>query len=374
MGKKITQYTNNVSSNPDVNSLLDLSEKTGTTTYESRKWTLSAFKTWVNSWVVASSIAWADITGKPTTLSGYGITDAIDGSGTANRVPKFTDSNTLSDSSIRDNGTTTGFNVASNASIQAYLETTLQVGYQANLTGTNALNIADAKYLSGAGSVNVAYNCQAYNGTSNNVGGRFRAGASGDEPIPTSYDVGVIGAARNTTRGNIGGYFKAQSGTSNYALRLQDGTEGSGKFLKSTNANGDTNWATISVSDLSSFVGLPTEIQLAVSDETTALTTGTSKITFRMPYAMTVTEVRASLSTAQTSGSILTVDINDGGSSILSTKLTIDNTEKTSTTAATAAIISDSSLADDAEITIDIDQIGDGTAKGLKILIKGTRA
>jgi hypothetical protein len=118
---------------------------------------------------------------------------------------------------------------------------------------------------------------------------------------------------------------------------------------------------------------LPTEIQVAASDETTALTTGTAKVTFRMPYAMTVTAVRASLSTAQASGSIFTVDINEGGTSILSTKLTIDNTEKTSTTAATAAVISDSALADDAEITIDIDQIGDGTAKGLKVTIIGTR-
>jgi hypothetical protein len=92
-----------------------------------------------------------------------------------------------------------------------------------------------------------------------------------------------------------------------------------------------------------------------------------------MPYAMTVTAVRASLSTAQASGSIFTVDINEGGTTILSTKLTIDNTEKTSTTAATAAVISDSALADDAEITIDIDQIGDGTAKGLKVTIIGTR-
>jgi hypothetical protein len=118
---------------------------------------------------------------------------------------------------------------------------------------------------------------------------------------------------------------------------------------------------------------LPTVIQLAASDETTALTTGTAKVTFRMPHAMTLTAVRASLSTAQTSGSIFTVDINEGGTSILSTKLTIDNTEKTSTTAATAAVISDSSLSDDAEITIDIDQIGDGTAKGLKVTLIGTR-
>jgi hypothetical protein len=112
-------------------------------------------------------------------------------------------------------------------------------------------------------------------------------------------------------------------------------------------------------------------IIVACSDETTALTAGTAKVTFRMPYAFTLSGVRASLGTAQTSGSILTIDINEGGTTILSTKLTIDNTEKTSTTAAAAAAISDSSLADDAEITIDIDQLGDGTAKGLKVTLIG---
>jgi hypothetical protein len=114
------------------------------------------------------------------------------------------------------------------------------------------------------------------------------------------------------------------------------------------------------------------QLVIACSDETTALTAGTAKTTFRMPYALTVTGVRASLTTAQASGSIFTVDINEGGVSILSTKLTIDNTEKTSTTAATAAVVSDAALADDAEITVDIDQIGDGTAKGLKITLIGT--
>jgi hypothetical protein len=115
------------------------------------------------------------------------------------------------------------------------------------------------------------------------------------------------------------------------------------------------------------------DIQAACSDETTALTTGTAKVTFRMPYAMTVYEVRASLTTAQASGSIFTVDINESGTSILSTKLTIDNTEKTSVTATTPPVISDTALADDAEITVDIDQIGNGTAKGLKITLIGVR-
>lgn len=114
-------------------------------------------------------------------------------------------------------------------------------------------------------------------------------------------------------------------------------------------------------------------IIVAISDETTALTTGTAKTTFRMPYAFTLTAVRASLTTASTTGTV-TVDINEGGVSILSTKLTIDATEKTSTTAAAAAVISDASLADDAEITVDIDDAGSSNdAAGLKVVLIGAR-
>lgn len=118
----------------------------------------------------------------------------------------------------------------------------------------------------------------------------------------------------------------------------------------------------------------PTEsIIVAVSDETTALTTGTGKLTFRMPYAFTLTDVRASVTTAPT-GATLNVDINESGVSILSTVLTIDASEKTSETAATPPVISDSALADDAEITIDIDQIGSTVAAaGLKVALIGTR-
>jgi hypothetical protein len=117
----------------------------------------------------------------------------------------------------------------------------------------------------------------------------------------------------------------------------------------------------------------PQALIVAASDETTALTAGTGKVAFRMPFAFTLTGVRASLTTAQTSGSTLTVDINESGTTILSTKLTIDNTEKTSTTAAVLPVISDTTLADDAEITIDIDTVGDGTAKGLKVTLLGYR-
>lgn len=117
----------------------------------------------------------------------------------------------------------------------------------------------------------------------------------------------------------------------------------------------------------------PARLQVACSDETTAITTTGTKITFRMPFGMTVTEVRASLNSACATGTF-TVDINEGGASILSTLLTIDATHKTSTTATTPAAISDSALADDAEITIDVDNVGDSTATGLKVTLIGTEA
>jgi hypothetical protein len=121
--------------------------------------------------------------------------------------------------------------------------------------------------------------------------------------------------------------------------------------------------------------GLSSEaLVVACSDETTDLATGTAVVTFRMPYAMTLTAVRASVTTAPVGADII-VDINEGGSSVLTTEISIDDGEKTSTTAATPPVISDSALADDAEITIDIDQIGSTTAgAGLKVALIGTRA
>jgi hypothetical protein len=113
-------------------------------------------------------------------------------------------------------------------------------------------------------------------------------------------------------------------------------------------------------------------IPIACGDETTALTAGTAKVTFRMPFAFKLTDVRASVTTAPTGGTLLTVDVNEAGSTILSTKLTFDASEKTTTTASTPRVISDSDLADDAEITIDVDAVGSTIAgAGLKVYLIG---
>lgn len=143
---------------------------------------------------------------------------------------------------------------------------------------------------------------------------------------------------------------------------------------------GAVTWLTpstgLTISGTNMTVDNPTEsLIIACSDESTALTTGTAKVTFRMPYAFTLSAVRASVTTAPTGASLLTVDINESGTSILSTKITIDASEKTSTTAATPPVISDTALADDAEITVDIDQVGSTVAgAGLKVYLIGKRA
>ena len=117
-------------------------------------------------------------------------------------------------------------------------------------------------------------------------------------------------------------------------------------------------------------------LEVAASDETTALTVADDKVTFRMPFAMTlnagIAGVRASLTTAGTTSGVTTIDIEQGGVSILSTLLTIDATEKTSYTAATAVVVGTTSLTDNSEMTVNVDGLSGGaTEAGLKIQLIG---
>ena len=111
----------------------------------------------------------------------------------------------------------------------------------------------------------------------------------------------------------------------------------------------------------------------SLGDEDTSVTTGTSKLSWRTPYPFHVSNVRATCKTAPTGAAII-IDINEGGTTILSTKLSIDATELTSETAATPAVISDADLADDALITFDLDQVGSINAgTGVKVTLIGWR-
>lgn len=161
--------------------------------------------------------------------------------------------------------------------------------------------------------------------------------------------------------------FTTGAGVTNISNVLSGNYNAGTNVFLTTNANGAVSISTSDTNKLDKSGVIM--MWFAGSDETTALTTGDGKITLRAPRAFTVTSVRASLSTASSSGAV-TVDINESGSTIFSTKVTIDQSEKTSTTAA-ASVLSDTSIADDAEITLDIDGAGTGAA-GLKIEIYGT--
>lgn len=115
------------------------------------------------------------------------------------------------------------------------------------------------------------------------------------------------------------------------------------------------------------------KIAIACSDETTDLTTGTGKAEFQIvDGAFTLTAIYATVSTAPT-GSTIIVDVNLNGSTIMTTnKISIDASEKTSDTAATAPGLTTTALTENGVITVDIDQIGSSTAgKGLKVYLVG---
>jgi len=121
---------------------------------------------------------------------------------------------------------------------------------------------------------------------------------------------------------------------------------------------------------------IPVALEIACSDEGTALTTGNSKVTFRIPAGMTLNAgesgMRASLTGAGSSSGTTTIDVNEAGSSILSTKCTIDYGDYTSVGSGTPVVISDTALADNAQITVDIDAItGGANETGLKIQLIG---
>lgn len=109
---------------------------------------------------------------------------------------------------------------------------------------------------------------------------------------------------------------------------------------------------------------------VALGSESAVATTGV-KITFRAPYALTLTDVKASLNVAQTAGALFTIDVTVNGVSIFSTLLTFNNGSKTTVGATTPAVIANANVPADAEIIINITQIGDGTAIGPKLTLIG---
>jgi hypothetical protein len=118
------------------------------------------------------------------------------------------------------------------------------------------------------------------------------------------------------------------------------------------------------------------DLAIAASDETTNLTVGTAKIILYCPQTFYVTSSNlpwASLSTVQSAGSLLAVNIKTNGATIFSTTLTFDNSEATTLTAATPCVLTTSptTFTRGNSIQVDVDTVGTAGAKGLKIYLSG---
>lgn len=112
-----------------------------------------------------------------------------------------------------------------------------------------------------------------------------------------------------------------------------------------------------------------TKYQLSCSDLTSDLETNLEAAYFRLQRAIVVTGVRASVKDASVAGSV-TVQIKVNGVDMLATPLTIDQGEKSSTTAAVPVVMALTSLPDDAELVVQILAPGAG-AKGLIVSVIG---
>ena len=199
-------------------------------------------------------------------------------------------------------------------------------------------------------------------GISNFVGGNV----TNDEQTFGIYNqVGVT--STDTSQDAIGIYsrvFPNVGSGGTYLAQFRDGTEGIGKVLTCITADGKANWA------------YPLHAaQVMCSDLDTAITADAvnKKGYWTAPADGTITEVFADLDTAQVSGSLFTVDIKKNGVSIFSTLLTFDNTELTTLTATTAAVISTTAFVKGDRFNVYVTQVGDGTAKGLLATINYER-
>ena len=146
-----------------------------------------------------------------------------------------------------------------------------------------------------------------------------------------------------------------------------------GKCIGKTKVATSTGVQTVYFDGLGGIKG-PEYLFIPVSVQVGNLTVSNGKWFGIAPYAFTLSALTAKVATAPT-GAAIQIDVNEDGTTVMAaTKLTIDATETSSATAAAAAVISDSAIAADALLSIDIDVVGSGTTgANLSVGIYGYR-
>lgn len=119
-------------------------------------------------------------------------------------------------------------------------------------------------------------------------------------------------------------------------------------------------------------VGMPFEWQFALGGETQAVAAG-NLIKIRAPCNFTAVRIYVSVNEPQESGDIIEFDVLKNGTTMLSTLITVDNTDTTSKAADTPEVVSSANVDDDDIIIVQCTEEGAGTATGAKIRFVGVR-
>jgi hypothetical protein len=166
----------------------------------------------------------------------------IFGSGTNNYISKWTPNGiTLGNSQVYDDGTFLSISTSPSINYKLKLDTpTENAGamFATSKPGTHP----------GAG---------VYGRATGITSGTSNIGVIGRSDFNENINIGVQGVAGNdediSASVSIGGEFTAQNGIDNYSLRLVDGTQDQGRFLKSITDQGHANWSNITTADITGF-------------------------------------------------------------------------------------------------------------------------
>lgn len=216
--------------------------------------------------------------------------------------------------------------------------------------------------------------------TMNVAGNSSNAGAH-------SHTVTTSGTAANAgahTHGVTVGGFTGNTGNTNPTTsgsNAASGSVGSGSTINNVPASTYTRWLIRATGTVNATAQDGVQILEEAREEVitvelvgsgTLPASQTDAAYFRMPWAATLTAVKANRNGTNTNGAV-TIDVNEGGTSVLSTEITIDQNEESSLTAATPAVISDSALANDALLTFDIDSANTSDEGPLTVTLYFTR-
>ena len=113
---------------------------------------------------------------------------------------------------------------------------------------------------------------------------------------------------------------------------------------------------------------------LILTDGTTSPAVGDSAFSFTVPSFLDgarLIKVEAAVTDTSASGGPILINLAIGANDLLTTRINIDDTEKTSMTAATAPVIDEvyATLRSGDQIDVDVDDIGDGTAYGWQLFL-----